>query len=87
MSVIYITKINPFISKWVEHDMFILYQKGLALVEVASLKGEMAALAANLGAEVVDKPNGHSFVDSMGGEICLMTFNVLQKWARLPKSI
>ncbi|GKC33048.1 hypothetical protein Tco_1040342 [Tanacetum coccineum] len=82
MSVIYITKINPFISKWVEHDMFILYQKGLALVEVVSFKGKMAALATNLGAKVVDKPNGHSFADSMGGaDLFEGTFNELQKWA------
>ncbi|GJY09672.1 tripeptidyl-peptidase 2 isoform X2 [Tanacetum coccineum] len=59
-----------------------LYQKGLALVEVASLKGEMAALAANLGAEVVDKPNGQSSADSVGGaDLFERTFKELQKWA------
>nr|GEW39471.1 tripeptidyl-peptidase 2 isoform X2 [Tanacetum cinerariifolium] len=59
-----------------------LYQKGLALVEVASLKGEMAALAANLGAEVVDKPNGQSSADSVGGaDLFEGTFKELQKWA------
>ncbi|KAK9063197.1 hypothetical protein SSX86_017067 [Deinandra increscens subsp. villosa] len=51
-----------------------LYQKGLALVEVASLKGEMAALAANLGAEVVDKPGG-------GVDLFEEAFKELQKWA------
>ncbi|XP_024992283.1 tripeptidyl-peptidase 2 isoform X2 [Cynara cardunculus var. scolymus] len=57
-----------------------LYQKGLALVELASLKGEMAVLAANLGAEVVDKPDGESSPD-----LFEETFKEVQKWAD-PKS-
>ncbi|XP_076907869.1 tripeptidyl-peptidase 2-like [Bidens hawaiensis] len=56
-----------------------LYQKGLALVEVASLKGEMAALAANLDAEVVDKPDGQSSTSSV--DLFEETFKELQKWA------
>ncbi|KAM0047332.1 putative tripeptidyl-peptidase II [Helianthus debilis subsp. tardiflorus] len=54
-----------------------LYRKGLALVEVASLKGEMAALAANLDAEVVDRPGGQSVSVDLFEE----TFKELQKWA------
>ncbi|KAJ9553504.1 hypothetical protein OSB04_017549 [Centaurea solstitialis] len=57
-----------------------LYQKGLAIVELASLKGEMAVLAANLGAEVVDKPDGGSSPD-----VFEENFKELQKWAD-PKS-
>ncbi|KAL8257342.1 hypothetical protein R6Q59_029383 [Mikania micrantha] len=62
-----------------------LYQKGLALVEVASLKGEMAALAANLGAEVVDKPDGgegesSSAASASSADVFEETFKELQKW-------
>ncbi|XP_071686212.1 tripeptidyl-peptidase 2 [Rutidosis leptorrhynchoides] len=60
-----------------------LYQKGLAIVELVSLKGEMAALAANLGAEVVDRPDGQASAGGGVGQPDLFedTFKELQKWA------
>ncbi|CAI9260290.1 unnamed protein product [Lactuca saligna] len=64
----------------VEQLVEALYQKGLALVELASLKqGEMAALAANLGAEVVDKPT--TTTTTADGDLFEETFKELQKWA------
>ncbi|KAI3817994.1 hypothetical protein L1987_11796 [Smallanthus sonchifolius] len=65
------------------HDQLVeaLYQKGLALVEVASLKGEMAALAANLDAEVVEKPGGQSSSSPESVDLFEETFKELQKWA------
>ncbi|KAK1416389.1 hypothetical protein QVD17_32180 [Tagetes erecta] len=58
-----------------------LYQKGLALVEAASLKGEMAALAANLDAEVVGKPGGGGGGGESSVDLFEETFKELQKWA------